>query len=579
MTAEAVTAWLAAAIADDLVLAAEVVQADEDGSIRLAATLPVAGLAVGVHIWLAHDFPKDAPLVVLNDSPLLGRLPHVFRNAGVVCYHTSEGLLLNRQQPETVLTWAVEETIRTLTEGLGSNQVSEFMRELEVYWHQLRGPQLINLFNPTPKARTLTSYRTQNGLRWLADNEQEMPPSYRTLSKLPSTRTQQATYVPLLPGTAFIPPAPDAPFWTITQLRELVRPTLAAMSPKRRRQLLKPTGIQQGLLVLAVPLAEREPHVTLLGIAFKSRQGFHPLSEQGTDFDLQPVHLTRWERSYVVPRGGGNMDLTNKKILLIGCGAIGGHLAHELVRAGILHLTLADADTLAIANMHRHALGMAGLGENKAVALRDELKRKYLYAEVTAVAKTVEQALDAGEINPTAFDLVISATGEAPLERYLNERLRTLPDAPPVIYTWLEPYGLGGHALLTRLGQAGCLECLYTATYAEAPLANRAAFAAPDQRFSLALSGCGSLHTPYASLDASQTATLAARLAVEALSGRQPKSPLWSWKGDDREFRAAGFKVGPRYKLSAAALRRETAVYITAACPVCGPAAVTAAKR
>ena len=573
MTAEAVEVWLAAATADGLVLASGAVQASDDGGIRIAATLPVASLAVGIDIWLAHDFPKDAPAVLLTDKQLLGRLPHVFRNAGLVCYHTSEGLLLNRQQPATVLTWVLEETIRTLEEGLGSSQVAEFMRELEVYWQQLAGPELINLFNPSSKADVLTSYDAENGLRWLAGSEEEMPRLYRAASRLATTRKKKAIYLPLLPGTAFVPPAPGEPFWTISHLRELLRPTLAAIPSKRRRQLVKSGGNGRGLLVLAVPLEGRAPHVTLLGVAYKSAGDFHPLSNKETEVELRPVHLVRWDQSYLVPRGGGNMGLTQKKVLLIGCGAIGGHLAHELVRAGVLHLTLVDADNLAIANMHRHALGMAGLGENKAVALRDELQRKYLYAEVTAISKTAEQALDAGDIKPAAFDLIIAATGAATLERYLNERLRALPVAPPVLYTWLEPYGLGGHALLTWPRQPGCLECLYTPSYPGAPLANRASFAAPNQQFSLALSGCGSLHTPYASLDASQTATLAARLAVEALTGYQLESRLWSWKGDGREFKAAGFKVGPRYRLSAATLRRETTIHITPSCPVCGPAA------
>ncbi len=570
MTADAVDAWLATAVDEGLVLAAGAVQADEDGSFRISTTLAVSGLSVGIVIWLTHDFPKDAPSVLLEDGHLLGRLPHVFRNAGVVCYSTAEGLLLNRRRPDTVLTWAVKETVRTLEEGLSSNQTAEFMRELEVYWGQLGGSAWVNLFNPPSEARTLTGYAANNGLQWVAGALDELPPLYRALSKRASTVTEKIAYLQLLPGATFIPPGPGEPFWTIDQLRELVRPTLAAMPHKRRRQLYKSASYWSGLLVLAIPVPGREQSVTLIGVAYKSHNGFHPLGERGAAIELSPVQLVRWERSYLLPRGGGKMGLTEKKVLLIGCGAIGGHLAHELVRAGIQHLTLVDKDTLSIENMHRHALGMSGVGKSKSLALREELQHKYLYAEITAVTKSIEQALDAQEVNPEAFDLIIAATGMATLERYLNERLRALPSTPPVIYTWLEPYGIGGHALLTWPNQAGCLECLYTSPDPDAPLANRALFAAPNQQFSLALSGCGSLHTPYASLDASQTAMLAARLAVESLTGNQLDSPLWSWKGNDRELKAAGFKVGPRYRLKEEELRREATLYIVSDCPVCG---------
>lgn len=577
MTIDAVEAWLEEATAGGLVLAPGSVCASAGGGFLISTTLAVAGLSVSVLIITAADFPKDEPIVVLKDKQLLGRLPHVLRKAGVVCYSDSEGVLLNIRRPDSVLTWAVEETVRTLEEGLGSKQIAEFMRELEVYWKELGGATFFNFLNPLPEASTATAYVTANNkLRWLARSLEEIPPLFRSVSSLNSIVKEQVTYLPLAPGTAFIPPSPDEPFWSIAQLRALVRPTLAAMKPKRRRHLYKHSGFWQGVLVLAIPLAGNEKHFTLLGIAYKSKRGFHPLGERGADFQLKPIQLKRWERSYLLPRGGGKMSITEKKVLLVGCGAIGGHLAHELVRAGVLHLTLVDSDALSIENMHRHALGMSGVDKNKTVALREDLQQKYLYADISAIPKTIEEALDSEEVKPEDFDLIIAATGEATLERYLNERLRALPEAPPVIYTWLEPYGIGGHALLTWPRQAGCLECLYTSPDPDAPLANRMLFAAPDQRFSLALSGCGSLHTPYGSLDASQTATLAARLAVDALSDRQTESPLWSWKGDKRELKAAGFKTGPRYKLSEETLRREATIYIAPDCPVCRLAITTA---
>lgn len=565
MTTGQAEEWLAQGLADGLLQQPSSVLPMAGGYLRVAATIDVEGKSVGIFIEIPTDFPLSLPPISLQEPDTLGYLPHV-SDLGSVCYADSEGLLLSRQRPDLVLTWAVEHTQAVLATGLGPGRVGEFMRELEVYWAQLSETGIYNFLDPSTAAFTATVYSDRQ-LRLLAASETQVPRWFR-----PKTGSVpvigSATYLPLLAGTAFIPPRPEEPFWTIEQLRTLVEPTLAAMSPKRRRQLFKKDGCWKGILVLSIPTTDG--HYSLIGLDYTSAKGFHPFDSRGRDFELHPVQLHRWERSYIVPRGGGKADLTTKKVLLIGCGAIGGHLAYELVRAGVQWLTLVDHDILTLHNMHRHALGKSGLGKFKTDGLRDDIQDKYLYAEVTSIPKKFQEARAAGEIKIESFDLIIAATGEATLELYLNEQLRAVPQAPPIIYSWLEPYGLGGHALLTWPTQAGCLQCLYTSNDPDAPLANRALFAAPGQEFSVALSGCGSLHTPYASLDASQTAILAARLAVNALTGREKKSPLWSWKGDKREFKAAGFKTGPRYKLPEETLRREATVYISAACPVCG---------
>jgi molybdopterin/thiamine biosynthesis adenylyltransferase len=565
MTTGQAEEWLAQGLAGGLLQPPCSVVPMAGGLLRVSATIAVAGKSVGILIEIPTDFPISLPPIRLQVPDSLGYLPHVSASGGV-CYADSEGLLLNRQRPDLVLTWAVEHTQAVLTIGLGPGRVAEFMRELEVYWAQISKTDLYNLLDPSAAVSAASVYTARN-LRLLAANEAQVPRWFLP-EKGPMLVAGSATYLPLLAGTAFVPPRSDEPFWTIEQLRALVEPTLAAMSPKRRRQLFKKDGCWKGTLALAIPTADN--HYSLIGIDYASPKGFHPFDSRGRDFELRPVQLHRIERSYIVPRGGGKTDLAAKKVLLIGCGAIGGHLAYELVRAGVQWLTLVDHDTLSIHNMHRHALGKSGLGKFKTEGLRDDIQEKYLYAEVTSVAKKFQEARAAGELKPEAFDLIIAATGEATLELYLNEQLRLVPQAPPIIYSWLEPYGLGGHALLTWPTQPGCLQCLYTSDDSDAPLANRALFAAPEQEFSVALSGCGSLHTPYASQDASQTAILAARLAINALTGREKASPLWSWKGDKREFKAAGFKTGPRYKLSEETLRREATIYISPTCPVCG---------
>jgi molybdopterin-synthase adenylyltransferase len=170
------------------------------------------------------------------------------------------------------------------------------------------------------------------------------------------------------------------------------------------------------------------------------------------------------------------------------------------------------------------------------------------------------------------YDLIVSALGNPTSELALNRQVRGVKSSPPLIFSWLEPLGIGGHAVLAgHADERGCYECLYTPVDAtdSSGLQNRASFAALDQTFSTSLAGCSSLYTPYGSLDAAQTAQLAARLALDVLTGRQHPPMLRSWKGGAESFLAAGFKLASRYHQSEDELRRSETSYPSPRCPVC----------
>jgi molybdopterin/thiamine biosynthesis adenylyltransferase len=348
-------------------------------------------------------------------------------------------------------------------------------------------------------------------------------------------------------------------------LRQWAAPAIEALSDKEYRTLLQSSKSSNGVVVLALPRPSRG--VALLAVRYQSPTGQHPLLP-GVEARLWPLFVARREPSYLVPRGGGQMSLTDKKVLLIGCGAVGGHVAHDLVRSGVLRLTLVDADTHSVENTFRHVLGVARKTALKVEALCDELRTKYPYLTVEAVTSNIEPACRTGKVKLPDFDLVIAATGNPTAELWLNEQLHGLLVAPPVLFTWLEAYGIGGHALLTRPGQPGCLQCLYTDPE-EPQLVNRAGFAAPGQQFSMSLAGCSARHTPYGSLDATRTAEVATRLALRVLTGREVGSPLISWKGDAEDFLAAGFVLTNRYGVSEEKLNKNCYGYTSPTCSVC----------
>ncbi len=267
------------------------------------------------------------------------------------------------------------------------------------------------------------------------------------------------------------------------------------------------------------------------------------------------------------------MEIGIKRVLLVGCGAVGGHLAFQLARAGVLNLTLVDHDTLIPENSFRHVLGRRYWNRRKVEALKEEIESELPYVQIAAVPNTIEKALEDGSIKLANYDLLVLAVGNPTVELEINERVHALRNGPAVVFTWLEPLGIGGHALLAgNAPDGGCFECLYTSSLGNVQfLENRAAFAAPGQSFGRALSGCGSLFTPYGAMDAAKTATIAARLAVDALTGKELGNPFLSWKGDATDFVAEGFRLSPRFSATEEDLRRHRYGYKSAQCRVCNP--------
>jgi hypothetical protein len=174
------------------------------------------------------------------------------------------------------------------------------------------------------------------------------------------------------------------------------------------------------------------------------------------------------------------------------------------------------------------------------------------------------------------------ATGNPTVELHINDLVHSIEvqdvahPSPKALFTWLEPLGIGGHALLTGYGERGCFRCLYTPTPeakqlgADEFIHNRASFAAKDQRFARTLTGCDSLYTPFSSTHVLQTIAMAVNLALRTLQGAATLNPLLSWKGDASAFLKENYDLSSRYAASVETLYNGRYSYSTPLCTACG---------
>jgi len=102
----------------------------------------------------------------------------------------------------------------------------------------------------------------------------------------------------------------------------------------------------------------------------------------------------------------------DKRILVLGCGALGAPVAEHCVRAGAAAVTVADNGVVHPGILLRQPYDDADIGRPKAIVLSERLTRIGLAPVVPSVGNAREEFFRPG-IDLTGFDLVIDATADA----------------------------------------------------------------------------------------------------------------------------------------------------------------------
>lgn len=539
----------------------------ERGSLVVAdAKVYLNGAVVQLHIGLDRNFPNSLPIIMIVPGSVSGFIPHI-ESDGFVCYAEKGNSVINSSVPEKVLVEAIDKAKAVLANGISGNNKLDFIDEFDAYWRAYQSASQIKSFiNPTEEARKIVVARSVDktdgiDIAYLSDND-TVPKEFGIESK--TRALENGIYVPLQRG-AYIDLFSKTTL-TVKDFRKAVADNVSPLTRKRLKQLSHKYKRDE-VVVFRLP----RPSVgeVLFGVLFSGVHGGHPLNDQGKVEKIIPLAMDRMDKSYLLPRGGASSFLQNKNVALVGCGAVGGHIAFELVQSGILNLTLVDSDVMKPENIFRHVLGKEYLGKPKAHALKSTLESRFPYIKIRSFAITIEEAISKSLLELNKFDLIVMATGDDNLSLRFNEEILFQRIKTPVLYSWLEPHGIGGHVLITNLERKGCFHCLFTSLEDGNEFSNRASFVAPGQTFTKDISGCANRFTPFSSLDASNTAALTVRTAFKILTGIIRNNGLLSWKGEADEFVDQGFQVSDRYRNLEVPVDGKGVNVYSPFCPIC----------
>ncbi|NTW01770.1 MAG: hypothetical protein HGA19_10820 [Oscillochloris sp.] len=537
---------------------------------------------IAAKVRLPASFPDALPDVYVDWAALGCRLPHV-ELSGRVCFAPTTGQFIDATRPRDLIDESLARARCTLSEGLSEGCLAEFGEELEAYWADPNAEQVWSICEQNSLARCIALFGLQRRgdrdvvHRLFADNAASAR-SWANRTGWQLGKPQAAFMLPLT--TMFLLPRPGEPL-LYSDVQSIVEQHGVAGAAESMQEWLRAVTLPVAIL-LTLPLHPPQG-VAVVGVdlrpvmgqrARQAQRGFraghvpaaHALRFQSGE-PVTRLLVERLDPAYILPRGGATTTLFERTVAVIGCGAVGSHIASHLAGLGVGRLRLIDPDHLAGGNIHRHVLGVTYLGFNKALGLTIELLRRYPHLMAEHFATDALTLLRQKPELLTDADLIVIAIGDPTIELRLNDLFGS---NRPRLHAWVEPLGLGGHVLATGIAnQPGCYRCLFKNDKVHG-LVNKASFAAPGQAFQRTMGGCSGQFVPFAGLDADRIAGEAARLATQILQGVEQEHVLISIREDESMFQNAGFHLAPRARLLRPGERRRETRYTHQECPICG---------
>lgn len=457
--------------------------------------------------------------------------PHV-EGEEFLCLESSSAAFGTRQRLDKVLTDALD-----LLNWDGDKIKAEFGREIRTYWNRqagLQAPVLYSLAVPTLDAREVVCCEYRDGFL-IADSQQQAADWLKNDGRRAVAGRLRKTIIiglrkALLPseypanGSALLELAGDGILQPFLSLNRPL-PILLAFQNESGR----------GFVGLVIQSPKRN------AVAKGFRPGKEPPDRAATIFGSMPTRhcsVERVDRAWVYGRDHGDQAaaLKDRRVVIIGCGALGSQVAMSLAQAGVGRFIFVDRDLMHSHNASRHILGAAYVGDPKATAMAGVIKMHFPTIDESLALPRPFELLEPKHLQLlAASDLIICAGMDRRGEVFFDRWRALLGAPPPAVCTWSEEFALVGHAvaitgsrsLLERYGADGNYDFLATTWPDGAPLIREA--------------GCGNEFQPFGALDLMPTIQMAAQLALDILLGNVKSSVRRTWFGDpDRVVQLGG---------------------------------------
>lgn len=144
--------------------------------------------------------------------------------------------------------------------------------------------------------------------------------------------------------------------------------------------------------------------------------------------------------------------LQHTHVLILGCGGLGGHVAHALVRVGIGELTLIDNDVFELTNLNRQCFSdHTQLGLKKVQVLKEAL----IKINPDLIVHCVDQEIEAKDLLEfSTVDVIVDALDDFSLKTSIEALKLKVPILSGMISAWFGYVTISdpNHPNLSKMG-------------------------------------------------------------------------------------------------------------------------------
>lgn len=510
-------------------------------------------------------------------------IPHVEED-GKLCLFDLDLVLIDSESGglQGLLAECVKRAVKLIGDGLSRANEHDFIEEFEAYWMRLPGKGLCVLDVPLSEGSRTIHTVTKNG--------QSSRGSRRGRRK--NKRLDEAANVQALAdGSLTVEAACSIDIdnewgwggtvrngaYFSTRAEEPLYPPdfrerLSLEYVNGLLSLVPATDVHRIMKKCKVPFTAvfhiEEPDGTVVNIAVLVKAG-GLMANRGSlsiehDAEVIPLSVKRVDKGTLMGRtaepisgdfsrinvGMKANSLEGKKVLLVGCGSIGGHVAVMLAKAGCDHITLIDPDEFTEENIFRHVLGKESVGKSKVFALKNRLASTVPGMHVDVIRERIERTVREGSIDLRRFDVIVSATGNHSVNIALDRLLLEEQIAVDTFYAWNEPLDIGCHAaFVPGRNYATEDDATFCSLFGrdEDGLYELTSYCERGQHFERRTRGCGGSYVPYGNDVSVRSSLLVTSLIKNASSGILSEGVVVSEKGDGHWFSQAGFHTSAAY--------------------------------
>ncbi|HEX8286827.1 MAG TPA: ThiF family adenylyltransferase [Pyrinomonadaceae bacterium] len=426
---------------------------------------------VSFNFLIKSTFPLEAPLIALNVPPKPLTFPHI-EDDGILCLPRVVDCIT---RPVETVKKLISDSLNLLEDGFTKSNFNDFREEFDSYWLRTWSGGTQNFFSllePIKKSRIVSTLNSDKVIIVGEDDSslQAWIEKYRIKGSMPLNKGG-LLWLPEIPLPELYPKvnadllilakgSPDS----LQVLDELSKdfpnsvPLIIASNSN--------DGLTMGGIVAhrtKVPISSFIKKAQNLNHGF--RAGYVPawVRRNRYWFNGTPVDrgkVTRADRQWIHSRQDSEIvkGVSEAKLVLIGCGSIGGFLAKLLASCGVGSITLIDSELLTWPNISRHFLGGRNVDKAKAESLADELQQDYPHLSFDYRNQRWQDAFNKEPDLFSTADLIISTTGDWQSEIALNLWQRTTETPAPIIYGWMEPFAIVGHSLAV-FSEGRCFNC------------------------------------------------------------------------------------------------------------------------